>query len=88
MAEYYSDQLRTIAKSLKAQKGDVVMTIYGDILRSAADHIDDLQKQLGARIEQVARLTDENRKLKENVQVNIEPIVYGALQRGGKQRTP
>jgi hypothetical protein len=75
MAEYYSEQLRTIAKDLKGTKGDVVMTIYADILRGAADRIDELQKQLGERIEQVARLTDENQKLK-NVQVNIEPIVY------------
>ena len=75
MAEYYSDRLRTLAFSFKEPNPPQHLYIYSETLYSAANHIDELQRQLAARIEQVARLTDENQKLK-NVQISIEPIVY------------
>ena len=58
MAEYYSSKLREIAKLLK-ENGDPVNSIHARIIEGSADRIDDLQKELGSRIIQIAGMQDK-----------------------------
>lgn len=64
MAEYYSNQLRDIAEELH-KKPEIPNQIYANILKGAADRIDELQSQLGGRIIQIARMQDKIDSIKK-----------------------
>lgn len=67
MSQYHSNMLRDLAKFLDSEDETPVINvrrIWARIVSDSADRIDELQKQLGARIEQTARLQDEIYKLK------------------------
>jgi hypothetical protein len=67
MAEYYSNVLRDLAKMLDSDE-DIsgFRKIYARIAVGSADRIDELQMQLGGRIEHIARQADTIMHLKEN----------------------
>lgn len=65
MAEYYSTALRDLSKLLDSEEDiNGVRKIFARITANSADRIDELQMQFGSRIEQNARLIDENMRLK------------------------
>lgn len=67
MSQYHSNVLRDLATWLKDRPDDVVKAsrIWINILNSSADRIDELQRQVGYRLEQNARLSDEVNHLKK-----------------------
>ena len=64
-SEYHSNTLRQFAKQLEDGK-PIQGWMYANIFRSAANRIDELQHQQGHSIEYIARLWDENYRLKKN----------------------
>lgn len=63
-SEYHSNTLRDLAQQLEDEK-PIQGRMYANIFKGAANRIDELQHRQGHSIEYIARLWDENYKLKK-----------------------